>query len=510
MHNSDDDEEEQELLFPPQQQHYRGAPAPRLSHDALRYKESLEPPVHYPSPLLSKGYCGLYDKTKAVPCLLDETESTIVMDDDHSDHNDHNNRNNGSSPRILRELHNTTSLKNDVEALSDVFDGIIMDPPNNNYHYSPDRLYENRTPVGGLKKSPAATAHQANGETTTTIPAPFAMVRLKGGLSAIQTTPDMFRNRTTKSVVSESSSDGGNSTDNSSIPDHQTMVSAGRRLHDNAVYGIHTNILSSVQRCPQPAATSVAGMIRTNQLHNSNKKNNIAHYESSDGSEYDDHYGAAAEYWYRYRVDSDGTAELVRTYREISEQVSSQMGLAEYEMADDERKVFALYEMRSRIMEKDLERGLERRGGTIATDDLVTTLYHRTSHRIRDGLIVSKAWRDGATVSDVIRTEQLTRKDLIHWVRRVQQRIVSYEPVEWLDDTDFHQYRCPSLSGRQMRGGEMFTIGDCQSMLLKLTNDRCMVRFVLHGLAESFLTSSFYHLVIGTAQRIERCHGPSN
>jgi hypothetical protein len=324
------------------------------------------------------------------------------------------------------------------------------------------------------------------------------MVRLKGGLSAIQTTPDMFRNRTTKSVVSSasSSSDGGSTTDNSSIPDHQTMVSAGRRLHDNAVYGIHTNILSSVQRCrPQPAAavtTSAACIIRTNQLHNSSNKNNSAHYESSDG-EYD-HHGAAVEYWYQYRVDSDGTAELVRTYRELSEQMSSQLGLAEYERADDERKVFALYEMRSRIMEKDLERGLERRGGTIATDDLVTTSYHRTSHRIRDALIVSKAWRDGATVSDVIRTEQLTRKDLVHWVRRVHQRVVSYEPVEWLDDTDFHQYRCPSLSGRQMRGGEMFTIGDCQSMLLKLTNDRCMVRFSLLEWARVFSRPTFIAL----------------
>ena len=49
------------------------------------------------------------------------------------------------------------------------------------------------------------------------------------------------------------------------------------------------------------------------------------------------------------------------------------------------------------------------------------------------------------------------------------QRYV-WEPVNWVDDTDFMQYRCPSLGGRHMSGFEMFTVGDCQSILLKLTN----------------------------------------
>jgi len=49
------------------------------------------------------------------------------------------------------------------------------------------------------------------------------------------------------------------------------------------------------------------------------------------------------------------------------------------------------------------------------------------------------------------------------------------EKVEWLDDTDFMQLRCPSLGPRCMRGFEMFTIGDCQSILLKLTNERCNI-----------------------------------
>ena len=50
----------------------------------------------------------------------------------------------------------------------------------------------------------------------------------------------------------------------------------------------------------------------------------------------------------------------------------------------------------------------------------------------------------------------------------------TWEAVGWVDDTDFMQYRCPSLAPRHMRGFEMFTVGDCQSILLKLTNEHCM------------------------------------
>ena len=41
-----------------------------------------------------------------------------------------------------------------------------------------------------------------------------------------------------------------------------------------------------------------------------------------------------------------------------------------------------------------------------------------------------------------------------------------------LDDTDILQLKCPSLGPRSMRGFDMFTIGDCQSLLLKLTNEQ--------------------------------------
>ena len=76
--------------------------------------------------------------------------------------------------------------------------------------------------------------------------------------------------------------------------------------------------------------------------------------------------------------------------------------LTEFESLVDTKKAFALFEMRSRIMETDIDRGLERRGGTNVVDDIVLTPYFQAAHRVRDAVIVSKAWRDGATPKDVV------------------------------------------------------------------------------------------------------------
>lgn len=90
---------------------------------------------------------------------------------------------------------------------------------------------------------------------------------------------------------------------------------------------------------------------------------------------------------------------------------------------------------------------------------------------------------------DVINTALLTcRAERTHYIKRLsfndydssvgdyrgKQPRYWWEQVQWVDDTDFMQYRCPSLGPRNMRGFEMFTIGDCQSILLKLTNERCI------------------------------------
>ena len=157
-----------------------------------------------------------------------------------------------------------------------------------------------------------------------------------------------------------------------------------------------------------------------------------------------------------------------------------------------------------------MERCLERRGGTSVVDDIVTTPYHRKAMRIRDAVIVSKAWRDGASPMDVINTAHLTqRAERSYFIKRpvwqpdyrshtasfndpswqadFDTPQYSWEEVTWVDDTDFMQYSCPSLGPRRLRGTEMFTIGDCQSILLKLTNESCIVTQVAVSFHVSYL-----------------------
>eukprot|EP00586_Coscinodiscus_wailesii_P018128 CAMPEP_0172517376 /NCGR_PEP_ID=MMETSP1066-20121228/284665_1 /TAXON_ID=671091 /ORGANISM="Coscinodiscus wailesii, Strain CCMP2513" /LENGTH=415 /DNA_ID=CAMNT_0013299359 /DNA_START=277 /DNA_END=1524 /DNA_ORIENTATION=- len=141
-------------------------------------------------------------------------------------------------------------------------------------------------------------------------------------------------------------------------------------------------------------------------------------------------------------------------------------------------------------MDTDIERGLERRGGTVPVDDLITTKVGMCGMRVRDAVIVSKAWRDGASPRDVITAALLTRRSTHCFrIRRYRKQRFNgnesvtswcsfsgsyWEEVRWVDDLDMALLKCPSLGPRAMRGFEMFTIGDCQSLLLKLTNERCL------------------------------------
>jgi hypothetical protein len=189
-----------------------------------------------------------------------------------------------------------------------------------------------------------------------------------------------------------------------------------------------------------------------------------------------------------YKIHPDQSKKLIRAYREISEAVETEdMTLDRFNEFEDSKKAFALSEMRSRIMEKDLDRGLERRGGSVHVDDIVLTPYFQASHRVRDIVIVSKAWRDGATPYDVVAAINMTRRnEKTYYVPRISESNTStsgryigasywWEKVAWIDDTDVTQMRCPSLGSRNMRGFEIFSIGDCQSILLKLTHEQCAV-----------------------------------
>jgi len=192
-----------------------------------------------------------------------------------------------------------------------------------------------------------------------------------------------------------------------------------------------------------------------------------------------------------YAVGSGQVRKLVKAYRNMSQFVNGDNISQKEEGA---KKAFALFEMRSRIMATDIERGFDRAGGTVTVDDLVLTQYFRASCRVRDAVIVSKAWRDGASPQDA-RTALNLIEGHEYYIKRSSRLIsstdsetsdsqesldstcskiqISYERVDWIDDTEFSLIRC--LGANTLRGSGIFTVGDCQSMLLKLTHEHCEV-----------------------------------
>ena len=121
----------------------------------------------------------------------------------------------------------------------------------------------------------------------------------------------------------------------------------------------------------------------------------------------------------KYYVEPVHMKKLLRVYRQLSDRITRKVNLTEFERLEDENKAFALLEMHSRIMEKDMECGLERRGGTVVVDNLVLTAYNRTARPICDAVIVANAWRDGASTKDVVTRALLTRRpERSYFIRR--------------------------------------------------------------------------------------------
>jgi hypothetical protein len=364
---------------------------------------------------------------------------------------------------------------------------------------------------------------------------PFNLVHLAGGLTAIQSPSNDFTNRFTAADFDENLTNSEVDQDGfTRTPGFQEMLSAGL-VSSSALRGIHGNIgATSTTRQqrgtvgshknrsllssktgplanPMPRSPPAVNRV-TSQEPLTDSSSSAGRSESSslftdpyDNDQGNNNNNNASFHTFtgdlsKYYVTARDMKKLVRQYRELSEDCDPRgMTLDEFEKEEDEHKAFALIEMRSRIMNKDLERGLERRGGTVPVDDIVTTSYHRAAMRIRDAVVVSKAWRDGASPMDVMNSALLTRRaERTHYIKRpimiaggggsfgnnsgdssmrsgyAEPRRYEWEAVRWVDDTDFMQYRCPSLGPRTMRGFEIFTIGDCQSILLKLTNEQCI------------------------------------
>mmetsp|Transcript_2963 Transcript_2963/g.8100 ORF Transcript_2963/g.8100 Transcript_2963/m.8100 type:complete len:1071 (+) Transcript_2963:150-3362(+) len=404
-------------------------PLPVLTEEKLAMQNRISAPSRSFNYGTSAGYRGLLDRTKDVPNLIDDTTSdcTSRISTARSRHMEENEHKNGLVQASLSYRKEPENVNIDKQKGNN---GLI-----------------GATSWTGIEK--------------------LNLALLGGGLTTIQTTTGDFTNRKTASDFDDTLTNSDcDQYGFVKIPGLHEMISAGTSKHDRS--------------------------LTSQSLQFANDKSDQQHFlpRSKDQTDQFDFlvgknsaiqppYVDAIENFSQYYINPEEMQTVVKKFRKISMERCKYFDYEELDREEDATKAFALSEMRSRIMEKDIERGLERRGGTTVVDDIVMTSYHKSALRVRDAVIVAKAWRDGATPQDVINTANLTRRDQRrYYVPRFDASAkdasqYSWEEVEWVDDNDLSQYRCHSLGPRHLKGAEMFTIGDCQSILLKLSNDRC-------------------------------------
>ena len=417
-----------------QQQHQQQRNQPQtLSEEALRYKDSQSAPPREGGNLMLRGYRGFIDKTKDVPNLMDDLESeastNIFSTADVRRHANMGLTLPSMSQQQQRSNSRQTSLgsivSSNIESESDVFDGVVQEEP------------------FGLSEEQYSLWERS------------------------QDAPQAIQQHASYNFEDEEQinfSTQYNPFTTTSKPQHNS------RAQSNSFMDPTLDI---------SAVTRGSADISSHHLHH-----------DMDGEDEDFESLPDLSIYY---VQPEMVRKMVRAFRKLcTSQMefssSEESMLYDFENLVDTKKAFALFEMRSRIMETDIDRGLERRGGTNVVDDIVLTPYFQAASRVRDAVIVSKAWRDGATPKDVTTAHLLTRRSAkAHFVKRPIRRIKRpgmlyydsnvpqywLEEVKWLDDTDFQQMRCQSLGAGTMSGFEMFTIGDCQSILLRLTSENC-------------------------------------
>jgi hypothetical protein len=492
-----------------------------------------------------RGYRGLIDKTHDVPNLMDEIDSDSMASSSQTSsrgppttangpYHGHSNRPATTAPRLMPRVHEEVLLR---DSESDVFDeiskysiGTESEPfdglsqsvskqssyessykirdlhpyegiPPSVVEESKASLKEIRSTTTSVEQRYRDTEKDHRSQMSSTTSSQMKVVLLGGGLTTIQTTSEDFSNRITASDYDDCLTNSDiDEYGHTLLPNFQAMAAAGRGVNDSAS-AVDLSVLGTSTNSRDVSSLSFAAFDGQKCIHanpNSSRALNVSgSYKDDESAFFSDFYsGDEVEFegdLSEYYVQPALVKMLVRKYRKMCRSAAAQCkNYDELDRIEDEKKAFALFEMRSRIMEKDIERGLERRGGTSVVDDLVMTPFNRRAMRIRDAVIVSKAWRDGATPADVINTANLTQRAERSFFLMRANRLVSYrvptpnfqvewEQVEWIDDADFMQYCCPSLGARNLRGSEMFTIGDCQSILLKLTNESCIVSVFEHA-----------------------------
>jgi hypothetical protein len=525
---------------------------------ALQVQNHLVPPVRNFNSNTVRGYRGYLDKRTDVPNLMDDEmdsdslassrAGTSVVSEQQQQMVPHH------QGRLQAHVAKTRPLlkSQEIDEESDIFDGISK------YGNSTRAIVASTAKVGPATRQTMMNGFQehrtpqASPNTTGDEESGFNVVTLAGGLSLIQATQEDFEKRKKPGDFDENlSSSEVDQYGFVKTPGFNEMMTAGRSPMDSAKYvaplqiedvyaqsegppirqiipnninkrwtGVRVEhstkflppreVSTSDEDSSQDEPHAIRQVIRTpNQPRKGVFDTSFASDSTPDDgvSEIYDGQSVAIFPYHRrsnlsnYRLHPNLSKKIVRAYRNQSRTVSTDLSIEEFQNHEDSNKAFALSEMRSRVMEKDLERGLERQGGSIPVDDIILTPYYQAAYRVRDAVIVSKAWRDGASPSDVITASKMTRRsERAHFVKRPMRmrtsgcrshmsgdsvvseysytsatRAYTMEEVTWMDDADFMQMRCPSLGPRFMRGFEMFTIGDCQSILLKLTNERCIV-----------------------------------
>eukprot|EP00559_Dactyliosolen_fragilissimus_P000102 CAMPEP_0184874408 /NCGR_PEP_ID=MMETSP0580-20130426/42381_1 /TAXON_ID=1118495 /ORGANISM="Dactyliosolen fragilissimus" /LENGTH=1530 /DNA_ID=CAMNT_0027377423 /DNA_START=128 /DNA_END=4720 /DNA_ORIENTATION=- len=472
-----------------------------LSEAALRSRDILALGINGATPCM-KGFSGFLDKTRDVPNLMDD-EDTVTTASTFQ------------SKRVQNQ--NVAQLqqkKEDMDSQSDVFDGLSSVA---GYPKQTRNIQLNQPPKKNEVQKWISSKSQDRVETSAE---KYNFVKIGNSLSSIQATPESTgikkprgeRENKVKSTAHSDCSSGHSpkkgflrkldahlsksnalsqhflksdrSQSTSQKGDTRSRVSSSSKISGTSRKSSSSRISGASRKS---SSSKISGTI--SRVSFKSKVSAITNY-SSDGSSYSYDYDDSDysdEDLSEYIVDPDQVQKLVRVYRKITRRLERK---GYYE--EDSKKAFALFEMRSRVMESDIERGLERWGGTVVVDDIVTTPSNQASHRVRDAMIVSKAWRDGANPSDAFTAFSLTQDpDTVYHIKRESSYNASsyisftntddnlysnssYQKVSWVDDTDFTLLKCPSLGPRSMRGSEMFTVGDCQSMLLKLTNEQCV------------------------------------
>ena len=542
----------------------------KLSDPQPPTEKALEVQNHFIPPPRSfasggRGFRGYLDKRQDVPNLMDadlDDSDSMASSKAPSVASDFATRPSSATNRLAAHVARTKPVVSarDLDDESDVFDDISK------FGIPSISSTDVKTSSGlrsgheSQKLHSAGTAPKQDDE--------LNVITLRGGLRVIQTTQQDFEMRKRPTEFDENlSSSEVDQYGFVKTPAFSEMMTAGRRQADSAKFAPHrknvrgddapqhrnTHLSVAPKRTstgldpPANKFTVFSEMTPGKESLSSPRKSRLlpmakggvfgtALSDAGSGagfSDYNEPHSIALVSYHgdlsKYRVSPGASKQLVRAYRVMSRVANTaHMSRDEFQKFEDAKKAFALSEMRSRIMEKDLERGLERQGGTVPVDDIALSPYYQASHRVRDAVIVSKAWRDGASPNDVVAAINMTRlEERTHFVKRRMHQTLnrsqmsdsmsmasdysrngsqgafSWEEVAWMDDTDFMQMRCPSMGPRTMRGFEMFTIGDCQSILLKLTNERCIVSYgsCVQNVSRRCLTRYVFSATARGAQR---------